>query len=85
MRQLLLMMLVCSPMCQECMSLNPDGTSDEYICKLNSPSLAMYEKIELDDLSPTTAAEVVENLSEDNEWKNIINDIVLCIIVPIDS
>ena len=25
------------------------------------------EEIELDDLCPTTAAEVVENLSEDNE------------------
>ena len=27
----------------------------------------MNDKIELDDLCPTTAAEVVENLSKDNE------------------
>ena len=29
MRQLLLMMLVCSPMCRGCMSSNPDRTCDE--------------------------------------------------------
>ena len=37
------------------------------MCKLNSPSLATNDKIELDDLCLTTAAELVENLSEDNE------------------
>ena len=36
-------------------------------CKLNSPSLAANDEIELDNLSPMTAAEIVENLSEDNE------------------
>ena len=57
---------------------------------MNPPSLATNDKIERDDLCPTTAAEVVENLSEDNEkgvdlkhhWKNRI---VLCMIVPIGS
>ena len=55
--------------------------------------LATNDEIEFDELCPTTAAEVVQNLSEDNEkgvdlehhWKNRINDIVQCIIVPIDS
>ena len=37
------------------------------ICKLSSPSLVTNDEIELDDLCPTTAAEVVENLSEANE------------------
>ena len=37
------------------------------IWKWNSPSLAMKEEIQLDNLCPTTAAEIVENLSEDNE------------------
>ena len=31
------------------------------------PTLKKKEKIELDNLYPMTAAEVVENLSEDNE------------------
>ena len=60
---------------------------------MNPPSLATNDKIELDNLCPTTAAEVAENLSGDNKkgvdlnhrWKNRINDIVLCIIVPINS
>ena len=50
----------------------------------------MDEEIELDDLCPMKTPKVIE---EDNEtgvdlkhhWKNRINDIVLCIIVPIDS
>ena len=37
------------------------------ICKLNSPSLATNEEIEPDNLCPPTAADVVENLSEDDE------------------
>ena len=37
------------------------------ICKLNYPSLATNDEIELEDLCRTTAAEVVEKLSEDNE------------------
>ena len=61
------MKLVYSPMCWGCMSSNPDRTSDENICKLNSPSLVTNDEIELDDPCPKTAAEVVENLSEDNE------------------
>ena len=69
------MALVCSPMCRGYMSLNPNRTSDEKICKLNSPSLAMNDKIVLEDLCITTAAEVVENLSEDNEKGVISNDI----------
>ena len=56
---------------------------------MNSPSLATNDEVELDNLYPTTAAEVVENLSEDNEkewilnhhWKNRIDDIVLGIVV----
>ena len=48
------------------MSSNPDRTSEK-ICKLNSPSLGTNDEIELDDLCLMTAAEVVENLSEDNE------------------
>ena len=67
MRQLLLMTLVCSPMCRGCMSSNPDRTSDENNGKLNAPSLAMNDKIVLEDLCVTIAAEVVENLSEGNE------------------
>ena len=70
------------------MSWNPDRTSDEKISKVNSPSLATN-----DNLCPVTAAEVVENLLEDNEkgWiskphrKNRIDDTVLGIIVPIGS
>ena len=58
---------VCSPICEGCMSSNPDRTSDENICKLNYLSLVTNDEIELDDVCPTTAAEVVENLSEDNE------------------
>ena len=34
---------------------------------VDSPSLATNDEIEHDNLCPTTAAEVVENLSEDNE------------------
>ena len=49
------------------MSSNPDWTSDKKKYKLNSPSLATNDKIELDDLCPTIAAQVVENLSEDKE------------------
>ena len=49
------------------MSLNSDRMSDEKICKLNSPSIATNDEIELDNLCPTTVAEIVENLSEDNE------------------
>ena len=53
----------------------------------------MDEEIEPDDLCPMKTPKVIEEtfLSEDNEtgvnlehhWKNRINDIVLCIIVPI--
>ena len=49
----------------------------------------MDEEIEPDDLCPMKTPKVIE----DNEtgvdlkyhWKNRINDIVLCIIIPIDS
>ena len=44
-----------------------ENKSKYYIFKLNSPSLAKNNKIELDDLCPTAAAEVVKNLSVDNE------------------
>ena len=50
-RHLLLMTLVCFSMCRGCMSSNP---------KLNSPSLATNDEMELDDLCPMTVAEVVE-------------------------
>ena len=54
----------------------------------------MDEEIEPDDFCPMKTPKVIgRKLSEDNEtgvdlehhWKNRINDIVLCIIVPIDS
>ena len=57
-------------------------------------SLATDEEIEPDnEVSDENSQSNWRNLSEDNEtgvdlkhlWKNIINDIVLCIIVPIDS
>ena len=48
------------------MGSNPDRTSDE-ICKRNYPFLAKNDEIELDDLCPMRAAEVVENLLEVNE------------------
>ena len=53
-------------MCLGCMDSNPDRTSDE-ICRVNFSPLATNDEIELDDLCSTAAAEVVENLSEDNE------------------
>ena len=34
---------------------------------MNPPSFATNDELELDDLCPVTAAEVVENLSVDNE------------------
>ena len=49
------------------MSLNSARMSDEKICKLNYLCLATKIKIELDNLCSATAAEVVGNLSEDNE------------------
>ena len=42
-------------------------SSNRKICKFNTSSLAANVKIELYDFCPTTAAEVVEHLSEDNE------------------
>ena len=48
------------------MGSNPTRTSDE-ICKLIFSSLATNDEIELDNFCPMTNAEVVENLSEDNE------------------
>ena len=57
------MMLLSAPPCAGVYEFE----SDEKICKLNSPFFATYDKIELDDFCPTTAPEVVENLSGDNE------------------
>ena len=61
------MMLGCLSLCRGCMNLNSDQIFDEKNCKFNSPSLATNDKIELYNLRPTTAAKVVENISEDNE------------------
>ena len=87
MRQLLLMTLICSPICLEVYGFE----SQPETCKLDFslPIIATNNEIELDNFCPTTAAEVVENLSENNErewiwnqhWKNRIDDIVLGIVV----
>ena len=52
-------------MCRGCMSSNPSRTADEKFASWIL--LATNDEKELDDLCPTEAAEVVENLSEDNE------------------
>ena len=61
---------------------------------MNYPSLATNDEIEHGKLCPTTGATAVEitfQRTMKKEWiskyqrKNRINDIVLCINVPIDS
>ena len=61
------MTLVCFPTCLGVYEFEsqPDIWK---ICKLNSPSLATNDEMVLDNLCPmAAAAQVVENLSEDNE------------------
>ena len=81
MRQLLPITFVCHPTCLGSMVSNPDQTSDIIF------PLATDEEIEPDDLCPMKTPKVIEETGVDLEhhWKNRINDIVLCIIVPIDS
>ena len=61
------MMLVCSPIILGVYEFESELNLWWKICELDSPSLAKNDEIELDNLCPMTAAEVVENLSEDNE------------------